>query len=265
MKLTILNENISSLDFSRELQQTAILYRDVLAGKDASKEPDVEVSNLLSSIQTLGAKLLLPAIISAYEADPAEGQLRSLLRCLTSLYVRHNVIGSLENSRLETEAYSLAKDLRDKRDFAAASARIKVFAPSDTEFEQSFSTAQVSRQASARYVLKELELQKRRTRELTVETPAKVHVEHVYPRAPDAPKWPNHNNIINRLGNLTLLAAPINMSIKNKNFAAKKPELAKSDLVLTQEIAGRDQWSIDEINARQADLAKTALAIWRLD
>lgn len=68
--------------------------------------------------------------------------------------------------------------------------------------------------------------------------------------------------MVNRLGNLTLLSARLNQQLQNGNFEAKKPELAKSELVLTQRISATEKWGIDEINERQKELALIAPDVW---
>jgi len=69
--------------------------------------------------------------------------------------------------------------------------------------------------------------------------------------------------VINRLGNLTLLGAPLNTAIRNANFSTKKRDgYAGSDLVLTQELLEYDDWTTDTIDARQTELSTLVLGIW---
>jgi hypothetical protein len=48
------------------------------------------------------------------------------------------------------------------------------------------------------------------------------------------------------------------------SFAEKVKVYQKSPILITQEIAKNAQWGPDEINARQAVMAATALDIWKL-
>ena len=257
IKQQVLAENRDSLEFSRDLQRSAQIYRDIIAARDS----DDDLVRYLQAIQALNAKSLLPAVLSAYDVGNAE-QRKLLLSALISLFVRHSVIGNRENSRLESVVFELAKKLRAAKDFDSAVSAIRTFAPSDDEFRHNFGSAQVSRQATARYLLQELEHQKRETQELSVETPSRVHVEHIYPRIPEGDKWPNHLNVVNRIGNLTLLSRSINTAIKNKRFKDKRPEYEKSDLLLTQEVSKASDWDLAAIEERQKNLAELAPAIW---
>ena len=140
---------------------------------------------------------------------------------------------------------------------------MKDLAPSDDQFLNDFKTAEVSRAASARYILRELEHAKRSTQEVEVETPDRVHVEHVYPQNPQAgERWEDHSLVIHRLGNQTLLARRLNTAIRNSNFEAKKPYYEDSDLLLTKELTSYVFWDIDAINDRQAMMSDLALPIW---
>ena len=259
IKGNILKDDTSSLGFSRDLQQTATLYRELVTSRD----DDPGRRRLLENINMLGARLLFPAILSIYDVSDGNDKIR-LLSALVTLYVRHNVIGRLENSRLETIVFDLAKRLRQGEEYESAIDRVREFAPSDDTFLDRFKVAEVRRVASARYILQELEYAKRRTRELAVELPDRVHVEHIYPKQPEAgSRWPNHGSMVDRLGNLTLLAKPLNQAARNKDFGAKSPYYEQSELLLTQELQRFDNWDGDSINNRQEEMSEFALATWR--
>lgn len=63
---------------------------------------------------------------------------------------------------------------------------------------------------------------------------------------------------------MTLLDPAINVDVGNKAFDEKLPIYQASPLLITQEIAKKTQWGPDEIDARQAVMAATALDIWKL-
>lgn len=126
--------------------------------------------------------------------------------------------------------------------------------------------ARIRRQATARYVLRELEHCKRETQELQVtESPKKVHVEHIYPQTPRGDqRLPNHDAIVVRLGNLTLLARPLNQSIGNAPFVEKKGVYQQSDLLLTKELTQYEEWNAETIAERQERMSELASQIWSL-
>src|SRR6202034_2033698 len=107
-------------------------------------------------------------------------------------------IGRLETSTLETLSFNLARDLRNTCDVNQIIGRMVAFAPGDDVFVRQFREASVSRRESARYILKELEVNTRTTEELQVAPPSRVHVEHIYPQTPQQEeRWTDHNAQIN--------------------------------------------------------------------
>jgi hypothetical protein len=257
MKSRILADNVSSLDLSRSLQDAATIYESLLMARDDS----TEIAGLLADVNALGASSLYPALLSAYQVDP--DQIGPLLRALIATYMRHTVIGKKENSRVEDTVFRLARDLRANRDFPAAINTLRTFAPPDNEFASTFATASLPRMEAARYVLREIEHDLRRTDELHVAPPARVHVEHIYPQNPPPERrLSQHVNTINRIGNLTLLDRRLNTAAKNAAFTDKIPYYQQSELLLNAEIREATAWRIEEINARQLALSQRAAAIW---
>jgi hypothetical protein len=73
---------------------------------------------------------------------------------------------------------------------------------------------------------------------------------------------PDHQDLVNRFGNLTLLDAKLNQTIQNGVFTAKKPYYALSDLLVTQDLLQYNDWNRSTIDDRQARMANFAHAIW---
>jgi hypothetical protein len=179
------------------------------------------------------------------------------------MFVRYNVIGGRETTVMESTAYSIAAELRNSKDFDAAVAALAMLAPDARDFVARFQTRSVSRIATARYLLREIEHAKRKTKEVEISGTDRVHVEHIYPQAPDGPKWANHAAVVNRLGNLTLLGKRLNTSIKNGDFLTKKEKgYAGSDILMTQELLALDGWNSDAIDERQRELSNWVFEIW---
>ena len=263
IKNAMITESTDPLEMSLDLAAAAPVYRDIVT----AREDDQEIRRLLQGISALGAKVLYPALLSGYavaDGDHGKEQLRALANALTVLFVRHNVIGGRETTVMETTVYEAAARLRETRDFQAAIDVLATLAPGAQDFVESFRKRAVKRIATARYLLREIEHAKRQTQEVAVEGPDRVHVEHIYPQTPAEPKWPNHAQIINRLGNLTLLGRRINTSIKNADFATKQTQgYVGSDILMTQELLPLDHWDPEAINKRQRELSQWAFEIWK--
>jgi len=263
IKGTIIAESIDSLGMSIDLAETAPVYRDIVR----AREDDPELRRVLEGIRALSAKALYPALLSGYaaaEGEEGKERLRLLAGALMALFVRYNVIGKRESTIMESTVYEVAASLRRAKDFDAAVAALTALAPDAEDFVARFQNASVSRIATARYLLREIEHAKRRTQEVAVEGTDRVHVEHIYPQKPDGPRWPNHAQILNRIGNLTLLGKRLNTSIRNADFATKKRDgYASSDILMTKELLAVDSWDTAAIERRQRELSDWVFDIWR--
>lgn len=263
IKSTLIDEKIESLALSRDLAETAPVYRDIVR----AREEDPELRRQLEAIRDLGAKALYPALLSGYavaEGDAGKQKLRLLANALTTMFVRYNVIGGRETTAMEKTVYDAAAELHRTKDFDSTVIALTELAPNANDFVVGFQRASISRIATARYLLREIEHAKRRTQEVAVEGTDRVHVEHIYPQTPAEPKWHNHAVIINRLGNLTLLGSRLNTSIKNADFATKKRDgYGGSDILITKELLTRDVWDVAAIDQRQRELSNLVFSIWK--
>lgn len=265
IKSTIRIEDSDSLEFSKTLAAAAPIYRDIARARD---DVDKELQRLLEGVKELGAKVLYPAILSGYTALPGDDQsrpeLRKLVAALTALYVRYNVIGGRETTALESRIYAVAAKLRTDKNVDAAIDSLCDLSPEPLEFVNRFKRASVSRIATIRYLLRQIEHAKRDTQEVAVEPGDRVHVEHIYPQSPTGAKWPNHAQVLNRLGNVTLLGRRLNTSIKNADFTTKKENGYKgSDILMTKELLKYEDWGTAEVDARQAELSNWVFCIWK--
>jgi hypothetical protein len=74
------------------------------------------------------------------------------------------------------------------------------------------------------------------------------------------------NDLVDRLGNLTLLEKGKNRGISNAGFMEKRDKaFSTSSLRLNRDLTGLKQWDRTAIEKRSHDLAKIAVNIWRLD
>ncbi len=249
---------MDSLTFSRQLRDSAIVYRDIVA----AQHDDPDISRLLGHLSDLGASAMYPVVLSAFETITDNEDLKRFLHAVVVAFVRHAVIGRLENSLIENITFSMAKSLREQPDSHAAIEKLRNFAPSDDSFKAAFQQATIADRAPARYVLAELERSRRATEELEVAMPPKVHVEHIYPQTPQpGEKWNQHADMLNRIGNLTLLSRRLDSAIKNAPFAKKKPYYEKSELVITKNLTQYGDWSA-KVRERQIALSENVIEIW---
>ena len=100
----------------------------------------------------------------------------------------------------------------------------------------------------------------------------KYTVEHILPSSPThLVGWSNfdegaHRNNAYSIGNLTLLSEADNKpgTSANRSFSRKKAAYQESVISLTKELADNEDWSPDEIQARQERMAALAVQVWEL-
>lgn len=254
--------DMQALHFSRDLHDSSEIYAEIVGARD----PAPEVQESLEAVRDLGAKSLYPAILATFQTIPPESPDRHILcRAFVTFFVRHRVIGGLENSQLESIAFKIATWLRQRKSVSEIIGELKENCPDDNRFMQLFTKASVSRTDTARYLLKRIEESKSPTQELEVAGSRRVHVEHIYPQNPAENRHPKHEQIINRLGNLTLLSARLNTQIKNSSFDVKKSSYAQSQIMITRELGEYERWTEAEIEDRQSKIASHAVEIWNFN
>jgi hypothetical protein len=142
--------------------------------------------------------------------------------------------------------------------------------PTDAQFQAAFATVRVNVAKLARYFLRTLEraAEGQPNPEWVVNDETAINLEHIMPSAPSA-EWPHvaerdiesHGN---RLGNLVLLQADINVAVDRHDFATKKTAYKKSTYLLTSHVAEANDWGIKEIEDRQKTLASYAVKAWKI-
>lgn len=151
--------------------------------------------------------------------------------------------------------------------------------PEDNEFKAKFITRNFRQDTQTKYVLEQFEYFKVGTREKRISGRQNVHIEHIMPltittktcRKRYGGDWikylgkgaEKHGEYVQKIGNLTLLAAELNVPASNNPFESKKSFYEKSEIKITNELCKIKDWRIEEIQERSDQLAKTALKIWK--
>jgi hypothetical protein len=263
IKGDIEEKGTNPVTLSKSLAKAADHYQ-VIVGAEVKKR---ELRLPLEAVSVLNAKVLLPLLLSARESCTQGDQIK-LATALVTTYVRHTLVGGLAGTELESVVFESAVKVRgkDAKRVKKVIADLRALAPSDAEFRKAFAKAEVGRRRSARYLLTAIEHQVRGTGELRVEDPDMVHVDHIYPQSPKAgERLANHDQLIDRLGNLTLLSKRLNEAQRNAKFSKKKADAyAHSDIKITKELVAEKKWNSAEIDRRQKKLAGIAVKVWPL-
>lgn len=261
----------SAVQFGTILENLATVYVATLNpeherwnGYPRAVRRAIEVFNLFS------VRPMRPLILAiAAKFDPAETA--ATFEFLISLTVRLVIAsstrsGSVEEPLAETAHRIYEGEITTKAEVVSA---LREITPTDTVFEAAAATAKVSAARLARYYLRSLEMAAKGEAEpwfMPQDDPNVINLEHVLPRKPEG-NWPAFTEDevkikTTRLGNLALMRATGNSDLKSASFAEKKDAYADSPYALTAEIAGVNDWTSDEIDNRQAQLARLAVKAW---
>ncbi|MGK8235403.1 DUF262 domain-containing protein [Roseovarius sp. MS2] len=151
--------------------------------------------------------------------------------------------------------------------------------PDDEEFRRAWLTRDQyrnARQPRLRYILEVIEQQKRTKLNEEIEIKSDLTIEHIMPQSWRA-NWPveadseadvqekelTRETCINKLGNLTLLTHPLNVTVSNGPFSVKLPALKEqSSLALNRELSEDKVWNEAAIKQRGQDLFSIAAMRW---
>ena len=261
-----------ALAFATTLAESAQTYAALFQADNPKwNDYDDSVRRDLETMLELGVEQIRPLMFAvALKFSPAE--LQSAFRLFVSWSVRFLIVGG--RGGLLDRNYSVVAEKVGTGQITTAKALAAAMAdalPPDAEFRDSFTVARVSQTRLARYYLRALEAEKRRSAGSEVE-PVKdklvLNLEHILPETPGN-NWPDVATDVaeafyRRLGNMVLLHAKKNSRIGNSSFSDKQHVLAESPLLLTCEVANENSWGKTEIERRQVRLADLAVRAWPL-
>jgi hypothetical protein len=237
--------------------------------KWGSYKPSVRqsIETLANHLQVEQIRPLLFAVARHFEPD----ELEKAFRLFVSWSVRFLIFGG-RGGMLDTQYSLRAQDVGTKKITRARDLReaMKRYVPTDSEFEQAFASARVSRPHLARYYLRAIEKSLKdddQPEYVANEEVTEINLEHVLPlSASEAWKVDTDEakSAQRLLGNMVLLKANQNRDIGNKSFEEKRVIFTNSGYFITQQVAKYDAWGLKEIRERQAELAKVAVRTWHL-
>ena len=96
-------------------------------------------------------------------------------------------------------------------------------------------------------------------------------IEHILPKSPHHwSGWSGFKDFdeadwVHRIGNMTLMGPTDNKpgDKYNASFAKKRASYGESSLAITSELENRDDWTPHHIEARQLDMARLAVRVWK--
>lgn len=235
---------------------------------------DKDNRNAISILNAFKVTQWKPLAMVAYDKLDAFG-FKRLLQSIIAISYRYNVVAKLQTNDMEKVYSRAAVNLFNGTSVTvqAVLSDIKPLYLQDDDFRNYFEIKQFNTKNSAdkklvRYTLYKLEGQETGGNFYDFETDSGT-IEHILPES-YPPAWQqdfseeDFERNVYMLGNLTLLeAAKNNKAAADYPFEDKKKVYATSKFALTQHIDD-PQWTPQNVKKRQAQLAKLATAIWKV-
>lgn len=255
------------------LEQAAELY---VALSDPNDELWFEYPGAKVHVRELvlfGVDQYKPLVLAAKRVEKREIDLTKLLGLCSIVSMRATIIGHRNTADVLRAYQSAVKAIVEK---GAASVKaifsaLSALYPSDEEFRSRFEVVEFDtggpRKRLVKYILCSLEPHFGGP-EIDPES-SPFTIEHILPEHPGetwAASFPSDDQqrFVFRLGNLTLLEAPLNRLLGASDYASKVARYPESASRMTQSIDASD-WTPQAVIARQKGLAEGAVQRWRLD
>lgn len=271
-----IRKNITTATQVFELVNDMISYSDVyMALKNANDElwdDDKYGKDIHENIRMLiqfNLKQPYSLLMAAYH-NLLLSEFSKLLDYIIVISFRYNIICSKNPNDIEKVYNNCAVSISTSK--VVDYSQLKSIYIDDKEFSNSFSLKVFvynSRNVKTiRYILGKIEQQKSSMALIDIDDD-KNSIEHIMPQNPNK-DWEvdefRIEQLSSRLGNMCLLNNKDNRNIGNMGYDEKKEVYANSKFITTKSIPEHySQWSENEINSRQRNMAKIATSIWRID
>ncbi|MDM9382808.1 DUF262 domain-containing HNH endonuclease family protein [Chlorogloeopsis sp. ULAP01] len=215
-------------------------------------------------------KQVYPTLFAAYQKFFTEDFTR-LLKLLVTISFRYIIISSLNPNELESFYNEVATDIANENITNPRQVfnKLRPVYVKDEKFQQDFSLLSIATKGQKRklirYILCKLEADAG-GKQIDEDS---FSIEHILPEAPTN-DWrqiftdAQIEEMVYRLGNLTLLEPSFNRDIGQKNYQTKKEIYQQCVYTLTRRITA-EEWTPDAIATRHRYLAQRAVHIWKSD
>ena len=216
----------------------------------------------LKNLRTFNATSFYPIVFAMYLKNWDEEDIFDVISSIEKLIFRNIIIAKNAANKYELIfaecAIAISTKNATKNDIVNDLNNYKI---SNEAFKNHFSTLETKNKPIIRYILKEIN-NLNSTNETIISDSVNVHIEHILPQTKGEWIIYDHEDFVNKLGNLTLLGSEFNRKISNSLFDNKKKMYQKSEIKITQDLLTYSDWGTTEINLRQKCFTDHALTIW---
>ncbi len=272
--LKIVRESVKSgqqaFELLDQLENYASLFIALGNSNDEFWRDTPKNRTYIRELELFRVKQAYPTLLAAYERFSPEDFTR-LLKLVCVLSFRYTVVSSLNPNELEMLYNRIAISIANGEITNPNQVfdNLRSVYVSDEKFLQDFSLLSISTRGQkkklVRYVLCKLEADASHV-EVNEDS---FSIEHILPESPNSDWSQNFTDtqieeMVYRIGNLTLLGPHFNRQVGNAFYPVKREVYQQSVYKLTQNILA-EEWTPDTLTRRQIHLAQRATHIWSSD
>lgn len=276
------SKEVTIIEFLKRIRSASEIYRKMCYEDFSEQWLNIHITNLWR-VQCFPSFIFL---MHFFQKDYTKKTKINVLKMIETFMLRRHICERRtgENDYIFAQLMNSLEEKTEDEMLYSFRERLMDYYPDDAEFEDKLPTYQFKGKVEdrARYILEQLEYEKRgNTKETLISTSEDVHLEHIVPQTINTKKAINefgdwitylgekalvkHKKYVSRIGNLTLLAAPLNIQASNNPFTRKKSSYRQSDLLITKDLATKTDFKFYHIEQRGEEILKKALEIWNID
>lgn len=242
-----------------------------------------EIGKQIDRLNEFEATASYPLLLYLYDLYSQEQVTAdSFLECLRKLenFLVRSLVGGTTNNQANRLYPTIVRELvdsnlTDKRFITAfQNALHKRNYPSNERIREVLKTENMyegGKSAKLKFILEEVsqQLAKKRALDVRTELIGKPTIEHIMPQRPrDMSQLGGdlesvHRDLVDNIGNLTIVSQSFNSTLSNRTFSDKRTELIKHGLDINHQYFGKvHQWNREEIENRRNWLVGLILEIW---
>lgn len=265
-----------------EFNRYAAAFRQVI-----ELENDTEFSDYFASFRALDTNTHLPLFMAIFARKTDKAVARDIAMLVESYVVRRALCA------LTTKGYTnifirLANHLQQNgftaenaRDFLLKQDKLSSLWPTDEKVVNAcseFDIAELMNSQKLVYILSRVSRQMSNSWSETIADYSNLSIEHIMPQRWHE-NWPlvsdnadtdelktlsdSRDGHIHKIGNLTVLAQPLNSSISNSAWEIKRKAIAETSLLeINRKLIACEEWDESRIKQRSAEIGRAVAQIW---
>lgn len=244
-----------------DLDNLSDLYTTLNSNSGTSIFNQKKLNDSIKNLRSFNATSFYPIVFAMYMKNWEEDDIAEVVKTIEDLIFRNIIVAKNAANKYEIIFAERAIAISNGAQVEDVVQELNSYKNSDSNFASHFERLETTNKQIIRYILKEIN-NLYSSKETIISDSVDVHIEHILPQSPGEWYVYNHEEYVNRLGNLTLLGSEFNRKISNSLFDNKKKMYEKSEIKITKELIEYENWGVEEIELRQQHLTKAALKIW---